>query len=197
MAPQLLLTLARRRTIIQRSQLRWTFDFVHIKRCVSGNKKAWVLDWPAVPPTWQVKLGTNLTREEVFALGDARFQLQQRGAMSSRRMFISLLDMPIPRAQFYVLANPDSHKTIQGNSTIRINGDAPIVEDRNQWESASHMNKCPVMNVTSIPYLGYGVVITLDSGKAKVYYVFITDFPSCTYPSFVKMMSGALGKRLQ
>ena len=48
-----------------------------IKRCVSENKKAWVLDWLVVPPTWLVKLGTNLTREEVFALEDARFQLQQ------------------------------------------------------------------------------------------------------------------------
>ena len=59
------------------------------------------------------------------------------------------------------------------------------------------MNKCQVTNVTAIPYPGYGVVITLDSGKAKVYYVSITNFPSCTCPSFVKMMSRALGKRLQ
>ena len=59
------------------------------------------------------------------------------------------------------------------------------------------MNNCQVTNVTAIPYPGYGVVITLDSGKGKVYYVTITDMLSCTYPSFVKMMSGALGKRLQ
>ena len=44
-----------------------------IKRCVSRNKKAWVLDWLAIPPTWPIKLGTNLTREEVFALEDAGF----------------------------------------------------------------------------------------------------------------------------
>ena len=89
-----------------------------IKHCVSGNKKAWVLDWPTVPPTWPVKLGTNLTREEVFVLEDVGFQLQQRGTMSSRRMFISLLDMSIPRIEFEVPANPDFHKTIRGNSTI-------------------------------------------------------------------------------
>ena len=59
------------------------------------------------------------------------------------------------------------------------------------------MSNCQVTNVTAIPYPGYGVVITLDSGKGKVYYISITDFPSCTYPSFVKMMSGALEKRLQ
>ena len=71
-----------------------------IKRCVSGNKKAWILDWPAIPRTWPVKVGTNLSREEVFALEDAGFQLQQRGAMSPQRSFISLLDMPIHREQF-------------------------------------------------------------------------------------------------
>ena len=59
------------------------------------------------------------------------------------------------------------------------------------------MSTCQVTNVTAVPYLGYGVVIALDSGKGKVYYISITDFPSCTCPSFVKMMSGALGKRLQ
>ena len=102
-----------------------------IKHCVSGNKKAWVLDWPAVPPTWPVKLGTNLTREEVFALEDVGFQLQQWGAMSLRRMFISSLDMPIPHIEFEVPANPDSHKTIGGDSTICRNGNAPIVEHCN------------------------------------------------------------------
>ena len=59
------------------------------------------------------------------------------------------------------------------------------------------MNTCQVTNVTAIPYPGYGVVIALDSGKGKVYYISITDFPSCTCLSFVKMISGALGKRLQ
>ena len=33
------------------------------------------------------------------------------------------------------------------------------------------MNKCEVTNVSTIPYPGYGVVIILDSGKGKVYYV--------------------------
>ena len=105
--------------------------------------------------------------------------------------------MPIRREQFLVPSNPDTHRTIRGNSTICRNGDAPTPEHCNQWESASHLNNCQVTNVTAIPYPGYGVVIALDSGKGKVYYISITDFPSCTCPSFVKMMSGALGKRLQ
>ena len=59
------------------------------------------------------------------------------------------------------------------------------------------MNKCEVTNVSAIPYIGYEVVIILDSGKGKVYYISITDFPSCTCPLFAKMMFGALGKQLQ
>ena len=117
--------------------------------------------------------------------------------MSPRRMFVSSVDMPICREQFLVLSNPDSHKTVRGNSTIRRNGDAPTPEHHNQWESASHMSTCQVTNVTAIPYPGYGVVIALDNDKGKVYYISITDFPSCTCLSFVKMMSGALGKQLQ
>ena len=114
-----------------------------------------------------MKLGTNLTREEVFALEDAGFQLQQRGAMSPRRMFVSSVDMPICREQFLVPSNPDSHKTIRGNSTIRKNGDAPTPEHHNQWESASHMSNCQVTNVTAIPYPGYRLSSPLTSTKGR------------------------------
>ena len=47
-----------------------------IKQCVSGSKKKYVSDWPIVPNMWPVKIGTNLSREEVLALEDAGFQLQ-------------------------------------------------------------------------------------------------------------------------
>jgi hypothetical protein len=50
-----------------------------IKRCMNGSKKKYVLDWPIVPNTWPVKICINLSREEVLALEDAGFQLQQRG----------------------------------------------------------------------------------------------------------------------
>ena len=43
---------------------------------MSGSKKKYVLDWPVVPNTWPMKIGTNLLREEVLALEDAGFQLQ-------------------------------------------------------------------------------------------------------------------------
>lgn len=46
-----------------------------IKHCVSGSKK-YVLDWTILPNTWPVKIGTNLSKEEVLACKDVGFQLQ-------------------------------------------------------------------------------------------------------------------------
>lgn len=47
----------------------------NIKRCASGCKKKYVLDWPIVPNTWPLKIDTNLTMDEVLALEDVGFQL--------------------------------------------------------------------------------------------------------------------------
>ena len=46
-----------------------------IKCCMSRSKKKYVLDWPIVPNRWPVKIGTDLSREEVLALEDGGFQL--------------------------------------------------------------------------------------------------------------------------
>jgi hypothetical protein len=52
-----------------------------IKGCVSGSKKKYVLDWPIVPNTWSVKIGTNLSREEVLALEDVGFLITAKGVI--------------------------------------------------------------------------------------------------------------------
>ena len=59
------------------NNVEYKFWFFHndIKRCVSGSKKKYVLDWPMVPNMWPLKIRTNLSREEVLALEDAKFQL--------------------------------------------------------------------------------------------------------------------------
>lgn len=46
-----------------------------INRCMKGSKEKWVLDWLSLLTMWAVKVGTNLTHEEVFALKDVGFQL--------------------------------------------------------------------------------------------------------------------------
>lgn len=73
-----------------------------IHRCVMGNKKPFVLDWPPVPITWPVKFGTNLTRKEVLKLEDAGFQLQQQEALSPWKKFQTQVNIPIPRSRFHV-----------------------------------------------------------------------------------------------
>jgi len=50
-----------------RNNMEYEFWFCldDIKRCVSDGKKN-VLDWPIVPNTWPVNIGTNLSRERRF-----------------------------------------------------------------------------------------------------------------------------------
>ena len=49
------------------NNVEYEFWFCHddFKHCVSGSKNEYVLDWPIGPNTWPVKIGTNLSREEV------------------------------------------------------------------------------------------------------------------------------------
>jgi hypothetical protein len=47
-----------------------------IKRCVNENNKKYVLDSHVVTNLWLVKIGTNLSRQEILALEDTGFQLQ-------------------------------------------------------------------------------------------------------------------------
>ena len=58
------------------------------------NMKKFVLDWPLVPNTWPVKIGTNLLRKKVLALEYVGFQLQQRKALCSCRMFSKVAICP-------------------------------------------------------------------------------------------------------
>ena len=54
----------------QQSEYKFWFCPDDIKHCVSGSKNKYVLDWPIVPNTWPVKIGTKLSREEILALED-------------------------------------------------------------------------------------------------------------------------------
>jgi hypothetical protein len=73
-----------------------------IKRCVNGKKKKYVLDWHVVPNIWSVKIDTNLSRQEVLALEDVGFQLQQKEVLSPSRRLSTIAMLPIPRTDFHV-----------------------------------------------------------------------------------------------
>jgi hypothetical protein len=51
-----------------------------IKCCVNENNKKYVLDRHVVINIWLVKIGTNLSKQEILTLEDARFQLHQKEA---------------------------------------------------------------------------------------------------------------------
>jgi hypothetical protein len=142
-----------------------------IKCCVSGSKKKYVLDWPIVPNTWPVKIGTNLSREEVLALEDARFQLQQREALSPRRRFSTIATLPIPRSHFRMPLNPNAHPTFRFGKTVCRNLTTPTTDHKNKWESAGLMDGCFVVGVTAIPYPGFGVIINIVSKEDITYCV--------------------------
>ena len=57
MAPILLHTMDQRRSITPLTM--WS-----IKHCVIGSKKKYMPNWPIVPNTWLVKIGTNLSEHE-------------------------------------------------------------------------------------------------------------------------------------
>ena len=49
-------------------EYKFLFCNNYIKRCVSGNKNHYVLDWVVVPNIWSVNIGSNLSKEEVLVL---------------------------------------------------------------------------------------------------------------------------------
>lgn len=44
------------------------FCSIDINWCVKGNKMKWVFNWPNIPSTWLVNVGTNFYWETIFAL---------------------------------------------------------------------------------------------------------------------------------
>jgi hypothetical protein len=116
-----------------------------------------------VPNTWPVKIYTNLSKEEVLALEDAGFQLQQREALSPRRKLSTIAALLIPCSHFSMPPNPDAHPTFRFGKTVRHNPTTPLANNKNKWESAGLMEGYYVVGVTAIPYPGFGVIINIVS----------------------------------
>ena len=158
---------------------------------MSGSKKKYVLDWPTVPNTWPMKIGTKLSREEVLALEDVEFQLQQREALSPRCMLSTITILPISRSHFSMPPNPNAHPTFGFGKTLHCNPTAPLADHKKQWESTGLMEYYYVVGVTSIPYPDFGVIINVVSKQDITYQVTIGDIPHYTCPDFTKMSAYA------
>ena len=165
-----------------------------IKRCVNGTKKKYVLDWPTMPNTWPVKMDTNLSREEVLALEDVGFQLQQREVLSPRRRLSTIPTHFIPCSHFSMPLNPDAHPTFRFRKSMRRNPTTPTADHKNKWENDGFMDGYYVVGVTAIPYPSYGVIINVSKDDIT-YRITIGDIPHCMCPNFTKISSQALGKK--
>jgi hypothetical protein len=163
-----------------------------IKRCVNGNKKKYVLDWPVVPNIWPMKIGINISRQKVLALEDVGFQLKQREALSPRRRLSTTAMLPIPRTDFHVPLNADAHPTSKFGKFVRCNLSAPTIDHKNKWESVGLMDGYYVVGITAIPYPEFGVLINIVSKEDMTYRVTIGNIQHCTCPDFTKMSSQSL-----
>ncbi len=168
-------------------EAEFSFCADDINRCVKGSKRAYVKDWPRVPTTWPVKIGTRLTPTEVRKLEEAGFQLQQQSQMSPRRLFMTSANLPIPRSEFQAPENHDSYPKTRFGKARRRNSDAPNSAHQNKWETARLMNGYYVTAVTTIPYPGYGAVLSIRSDKEKTYSLSISNLPQCDCEDFKNM----------
>ena len=142
-----------------------------------------------------VKIGTNLSRQEVLALKDIGFQLQQREALFPRRRLSTIAMLPIPQMHFHVPLNPDAHPTSRFDKLVHRNLTALIVYHENKWESVGLMDGYYVVGIIVIPYPGFGVLINIVSKEDITYRVIISDMPHCSCPDFNKMSSQSLGSK--
>ena len=163
-----------------------------IKHCISGTKKIYVLDWPTMLNIWPVKMGTNLSREEVLSLEDAGCQVQQREALSPRRRLSTIPTFPISHSHFCMPLNPDAHPTFRFGKLVHRNLTASTADYKNKWESVGFMDGYYMVGVTAIPYPCYGVIINIFSQKDITYHITMDDIPHCTCSDFTKMSSQAL-----
>ena len=70
-----------------------------------------------------------------------------------------------------------------------------LLEHRNKWESALHVDGYNVVGVLAIPYLGFNYIITIVSKEDMTHLVSIADNPQCICLYFARLSSMAVGKK--
>ena len=160
-----------------------------ITRCVHGTVRESIIDRPQPPAVWPMKIGTNLTQQEVLALECAGFRLvdredvppidlQQPHFVNNRR--------PVGRNQ--PASARDWPTKREGKVVRRRPANAPHL---GRMESARTMT-AHVTGSRDIPNPGCGHVYSVGTlGSANdghVYEVTISNFPACNCPDFTTMI---------
>jgi hypothetical protein len=112
-------------------------DFVFcpddIERCVKGPRWKWVMPFssseqkPHIIPIWPVKIGTNLTHLEIFALKNAGFQLPPKELITPTQIFINSAP-PLDMSRIPILKNPDFIHATRLSKVVRLSSSAPWVQ---------------------------------------------------------------------
>jgi hypothetical protein len=167
-----------------------------IEHCIKGTKRRWVKSRPIVPNVWPVKIGTNLSRKEILDLEQAGFQLPQSAVISPRRLF-GMEELPSDLSSYPIPASPEEHPKIRSGKKIRRIKNTPTTKQANNCAS-SLILMGQIRKMTMIPHLGFGCIVTLDSGappKVEQYLITIGSFPDCSCEYFKDMATKSLGKR--
>jgi hypothetical protein len=174
------------------------FVSADIEHCVKSTRRRWVQSRPDVPSIWPVKIGTNLSKKEILDLESAGFQLPQRIVISPRRLF-NMDELPFDLSSYPTLASPNDYPKTRSGKIIHRNKNAPTTKHANNCASyltlKGHLHK-----VTMILHLGFGCIVTLDSGappKFEQYLITIGSFPKCSCQYFKDMATKSLDKRGQ
>jgi hypothetical protein len=106
-------------------------------------------------------------------------------------------ELPFDLASFPTPASTDDCPKTRSGKSIRRNNNAPNTKQANNYASSLTL-KGQIRKVTMIPHLGYGCIVTLDSGapsKVQQYLITIGTFPECSCEYFEDMATKSLGKR--
>lgn len=145
-------------------------DIIHY---VSDNKTEIFMDWYVVPSTQPIKVGTKLTNlmwEEVLALEDVWFQLQQMEAFSPRCK-LSTMQQSQSFNAFMCATKSITHSYSRFSKKVHSILATPTKDLKNKWESAKLMEKYHAMGVIVIPYPGCGMIINILSKDNNSYCV--------------------------
>jgi hypothetical protein len=121
------------------------------------------------------------SREEVLALEDAEFQLQQRGVLSPRHRLSTIMTLPILWSHFLMPPSLGDHPTCRFGKIMPRNLATPMAGRKNKWENATLMD-----GFWSRYHFVSKLWINIISKEDITYKVRINDIPHCTCMDFTK-----------
>jgi hypothetical protein len=108
-----------------------------------------------------MKIETNLSRKEILDLDNTSFKLPQHAIISPRRLF-GMEELPFDFSSYPIPMSPDDYPKTRLGKIIHRNKNTPITKHANNCASSLTL-KSHLHEVTMIPHLGFGCIVTLNS----------------------------------